>query len=71
MVERRGFLKGSVLGAAGLALPAMAACSPTPPLDTTGVFTHGVASGAPPAGWVVLWARGQGPPTAAPGGVRW
>ena len=71
MVERRGFLKGSVLGAAGLALPAMAGCSPTPPLDTTGVFTHGVASGDPHADSVVLWTRVQVPPTAEPVQVRW
>jgi hypothetical protein len=71
VVERRGFLKGSVLGAAGLALPAMAGCSPTPPLDTTGVFTHGVASGDPHADSVVLWTRVQVPPTAEPVQVRW
>ena len=71
MVERRGFLKGSMLGAAGLALPAMAGCSPTPPLDTTGVFTHGVASGDPHADSVVLWTRVQVPPTAEPVEVRW
>ena len=60
-----------MLGAAGLALPAMAGCSPTPPLPTTGVFTHGVASGDPHADSVVLWTRVQLPAAAGPVEVSW
>jgi len=71
VVQRREFLKGSVLGAAGLALPTLAACSPSAPVPTDGVFTHGVASGDPHADSVVLWTRVQPGLATAPRQVAW
>lgn len=70
-IDRRQFLAGSVLGAAGLALPALTSCSPTPPLPTDGAFTHGVASGDPHADSVVLWTRVRPPLDSGPVEVRW
>lgn len=70
-IDRRHFLAGSVLGAAGFALPTLTSCSPTPPLPTDGAFTHGVASGDPHSDSVVLWTRVRPPSNAGPVEVQW
>lgn len=72
LVGRRRFLAGSLAaGAAGLVVPSLAACAPTPPKPTDGAFTHGVASGDPHHDSVVLWTRVRPAEGDAPVEVTW
>ncbi|MFZ4519117.1 MAG: alkaline phosphatase D family protein [Microthrixaceae bacterium] len=69
--DRRTFLWGT--GAVGLALaaPSLAGCGARPPVDREGPFRHGVASGDPDAGSVLLWTRVDGLAPGAAAEVTW
>ena len=61
-LTRRDLFKGASALGVGLALPATAAACAAPPLPKglAGPFRHGVASGDPDTGSVVLWTRVDG-----------
>ena len=71
MTSRRRFLQGTAVGGAAAALVPLSGCAPSAPRDTTGVFTHGVASGDPHATSVVLWTRVQPQSGVESIEVRW